>query len=275
MLGKKFLLLTLIVLISLLPSFSEDITREFTITAVLPNTSGEETYSISVVDIRDGTISNAINKGDGIDLGRAVDLITGYKDMFAIDYTSNSTGPVTITVTLSPASKENDASSYIEYDYKCTPSMAFSSSDLTDLTPQDEWIKDGKSNFYGYSLKLPTEHLGDTITSFESTNEYNFVVNENYYQWVDVTQHYTGWVAFLHSKWQFPILLTDKLTYPENISIFWTDSNPLFSIIFKILAPLYGYADIQFIGFYSLLSLSLIFSKYSAMNFARKKAKSL
>lgn len=185
MLGKKFLLLTLIVLISLLPSFSEDITREFTITAVLPNTSGEETYSISVVDIRDGTISNAINKGDGIDLGRAVDLITGYKDMFAIDYTSNSTGPVTITVTLSPASKENDASSYIEYDYKCTPSMAFSSSDLTDLTPQDEWIKDGKSNFYGYSLKLPTEHLGDTITSFESTNEYNFVVNENYYQWVD------------------------------------------------------------------------------------------
>ena len=78
-----------------------------------------------------------------------------------------------------------------------------------------------------------------------------------YYQWVDVTQHYTGWVAFLHSKWQFPILLTDKLTYPENISIFWTDSNPLFSIIFKILAPLYGYADIQFIGFYSLLSLTL------------------
>lgn len=78
-----------------------------------------------------------------------------------------------------------------------------------------------------------------------------------YYQWVDVTQHYTGWVAFLHSKWQFPILLTDKLTYPENISIFWTDSNPLFSIIFKILAPLYNYADIQFIGFYSLLSLTL------------------
>lgn len=185
MLGKKFLLLTLIVLISLLPSFSEDITREFTITAVLPNTSGEETYSISVVDIRDGTISNAINKGDGIDLGRAVDLITGYKDMFAIDYTSNSTGPVTIKVTLSPASKENDASSYIEYDYKCTPSMAFSSSDLTDLTPQDEWIKDGKSNFYGYSLELPTENLENTIASSEVTNAYKFIVEENYYTWVD------------------------------------------------------------------------------------------
>ena len=78
-----------------------------------------------------------------------------------------------------------------------------------------------------------------------------------YYQWIDVTQHYTGWLAFLHSKWQFPLLLTDRLTYPENISIFWTDSNPLFSIIFKILAPLYGYANIQFIGFYSLLSLTL------------------
>lgn len=78
-----------------------------------------------------------------------------------------------------------------------------------------------------------------------------------YYQWLDVTQNYTGWLAFLNSKWQFPILLTDKLIYPESISIFWTDSNPLFSIIFKILAPLYGYANIQFIGFYSLLSLTL------------------
>lgn len=78
-----------------------------------------------------------------------------------------------------------------------------------------------------------------------------------YYQWIDIAQNYTGWLAFLHSKWQFPLLLTDRLTYPENISIFWTDSNPLFSIIFKLFSPLYNYADIQFIGFYSLLSLTL------------------
>ena len=78
-----------------------------------------------------------------------------------------------------------------------------------------------------------------------------------FYQWLDVAQHYTGWLAFLHSPWQFPLLLTDKLTYPENISIFWTDSNPLFSIIFKILAPVYNYANIQFIGLYSFISLIL------------------
>ncbi len=78
-----------------------------------------------------------------------------------------------------------------------------------------------------------------------------------YHQWMDVAQNYTGWLAFLHSKWQFPLLLTDKLTYPGNISIFWTDSNPLFSIIFKLLAPIYNYANIQLIGFYSLLSLIL------------------
>ena len=185
MLSKKLLLLTLIVLISLFPSFSEKVTREFTITAVLPNTSGGETYSISVVDIRDGMISNAINEGETIELGRAVDMLTGYKDMFAIDYTSNSTGPVTITVTLSPARKEDD-SSYIKYDYKCTPSMVFSSSDLTELTPGDEWIKDdGVAYFYGYSLELPTENLENTIASSEVTNAYKFIVEENYYTWVD------------------------------------------------------------------------------------------
>lgn len=181
MLGKKFLLLTLIVLISLLPSFSEDITREFTITAVLPNTSGEETYSISVVDIRDGTISNAINKGDGIDLGRAVDLITGYKDMFAIDYTSNSTGPVTITVTLSPARKE-DVSSYIVYYYNCTPSMSISSHDLM-MTPDTEWIKDGESHYCGYSFVLPTEQNDVKIESSDSINSYLFSVRKSYYRW--------------------------------------------------------------------------------------------
>lgn len=78
-----------------------------------------------------------------------------------------------------------------------------------------------------------------------------------YHQWMDVAQNYTGWLAFLHSKWQFPLSLTDALTYPGNISIFWTDSNPLFSIIFKLLAPIYDYANIQLIGFYSLLSLIL------------------
>lgn len=181
MLGKKFLLLTLIFLISLFPSFSEKVTREFTITAVLPNTSGEETYSISVVDIRDGTISNAINKGDGIDLGRAVDLITGYKDMFAIDYTSNSTGPVIITVTLSPARKE-DASSYIVYYYNCTPSMSISSHDLM-MTPDTEWIKDGESHYCGYSFVLPTEQNDVKIESSDSINSYSFSVRESYYQW--------------------------------------------------------------------------------------------
>lgn len=78
-----------------------------------------------------------------------------------------------------------------------------------------------------------------------------------YHQWMDVAQNYTGWLAFLHSKWQFPLSLTDALTYPGNISIFWTDSNPLFSIIFKLLAPIYDYANIQFIGLFSLLSLTL------------------
>lgn len=66
------------------------------------------------------------------------------------------------------------------------------------------------------------------------------VLNPEYTLWLysagsDLTQHYLGWMAFRNSDWTFPIGLTDQLSYPEKISIVFTDSIPLFAVTFKLL----------------------------------------
>lgn len=78
------------------------------------------------------------------------------------------------------------------------------------------------------------------------------VLNPEYTSWLysagsDLTQHYLGWMAYRNSDWSFPIGLTDQLSYPEKISIVFTDSIPLFAVAFKFLGSV----------LYRLFSLSL------------------
>lgn len=65
------------------------------------------------------------------------------------------------------------------------------------------------------------------------------ILNPFYTDWLlnggDLTQHYLGWEFYRKSKWLFPIGLTDQLSYPINNSVMYTDSIPVFAVIFKVL----------------------------------------
>ena len=75
---------------------------------------------------------------------------------------------------------------------------------------------------------------------------------------VDNMQHYQGWMAYRHSDWHFPYIgLIDGIIYPDNISIIYTDSAPLFAFIFKLLSP-YLPETFQYFGIFGLLSAFLL-----------------
>ncbi len=68
----------------------------------------------------------------------------------------------------------------------------------------------------------------------------------------DIVQHYSGWLFFKNSGWQFPLGVTTSIDAPYGSSISFSDSIPLVSILFKLFAPLMP-ASFQFFGIYSLL----------------------
>ena len=65
------------------------------------------------------------------------------------------------------------------------------------------------------------------------------ILNPFYTDWLitggDLNQHYLGWEFFRKSEWFFPIGLTDQIAHPVKTSIIYTDSIPLFAVIFKLL----------------------------------------
>lgn len=95
------------------------------------------------------------------------------------------------------------------------------------------------------------------------------VLDPQYTSWLyaagaDLTQHHLGWMAFRNSGWSFPVGLTDQLSYPEKISIVFTDSIPLFAVAFKLLASvLYRLFAIslpenfQYFGLFGIITFSL------------------
>lgn len=66
-----------------------------------------------------------------------------------------------------------------------------------------------------------------------------YVLNPFYTDWLitggDLTQHYLGWEYFRRSEWLFPIGMTNQIAYPAESSVIYTDSIPLFAVIFKLL----------------------------------------
>ena len=73
---------------------------------------------------------------------------------------------------------------------------------------------------------------------------------------VDSLQHFLGWQAFRQTQWTFPIGLTNALSYPQAVSIVYTDSIPLLAIPFKLISPLLPVA-FQYIGLWDLLCYAL------------------
>ncbi|MCL2653018.1 MAG: DUF6311 domain-containing protein [Propionibacteriaceae bacterium] len=82
------------------------------------------------------------------------------------------------------------------------------------------------------------------------------VLDFRYTAWLmqgyDPTQHFTGWLFFRNSAWHFPIGLMDNIVYPNKVSVIYTDSIPLFAVLFKLFAPILP-ASFQYFGLFGLL----------------------
>ncbi len=72
----------------------------------------------------------------------------------------------------------------------------------------------------------------------------------------DFTQHYLGWKGFRNSAWTFPFGLMDQLTYPDKVSIIYTDSIPVFALIFKFLSPILP-NSFQYFGLWGIMTYAL------------------
>ncbi|MCM1181989.1 MAG: DUF6311 domain-containing protein [Roseburia sp.] len=86
------------------------------------------------------------------------------------------------------------------------------------------------------------------------------VLNPCYVDWLmsrtDLAQHYLGWCFYRAGDWTFPIGLTDRLAYPTETSIIFTDSVPLFAVLFKLLDPILP-TPFQYFGWWGLLCFML------------------
>ncbi len=72
----------------------------------------------------------------------------------------------------------------------------------------------------------------------------------------DLTQHYTGFMLYRSSDWQFPLGVGENLTYPYGSPVSFSDSIPIFAIVAKALSPMLP-ETFQYFGWFSLLSFSL------------------
>lgn len=86
------------------------------------------------------------------------------------------------------------------------------------------------------------------------------VLNPTYTDWLlegaDLSQHYLGWEAYRYSSWHFPLGMVDTLAYPNITSVIFTDSIPLFALIFKVLSPILP-GSFQYFGFWGILCFVL------------------
>ena len=67
----------------------------------------------------------------------------------------------------------------------------------------------------------------------------------------DLSQHYLGWELYRHSPLRLFIGKTNALAYPYSTSVIFTDSIPLFSVIFKLIIP-DKCGPFQFFGIWSI-----------------------
>lgn len=74
---------------------------------------------------------------------------------------------------------------------------------------------------------------------------------------MDLQQHYIGFCHFRNTPWHFPVGLVDSLSAPYSMSIVYTDSIPLFAVIFKIFSAVLP-VHFQYFGLFGILSFALM-----------------
>ena len=72
----------------------------------------------------------------------------------------------------------------------------------------------------------------------------------------DVTQHQLGWEFYRDSPAAFPVCLTDGLSSEGAVSCLYSDSIPLFALIFKPLSPLLP-DNFQYFGIWGVMCFAL------------------
>ena len=72
----------------------------------------------------------------------------------------------------------------------------------------------------------------------------------------DPLTHYLGWAFFRSADWSWPIGLNPQYGLELGSSILYSDSNPLFAYVFKLLDPLLG-EPFQYFGFWLFLCFVL------------------
>lgn len=68
------------------------------------------------------------------------------------------------------------------------------------------------------------------------------ILNPFYTDWLlaggDPSQHYLGWEFYRRSQWLWPLGMTDQMAYPLETSVIYTDSIPIFAVLFKLFRRL-------------------------------------
>lgn len=88
------------------------------------------------------------------------------------------------------------------------------------------------------------------------------ILNPCYTDWLltsedgDLTQHYLGWKFYRHAPWRFPFGMIDTMAYPNETSVIFTDSIPLFAFVFKVFRFLLP-VRFQYFGWFGLLCFML------------------
>ena len=88
----------------------------------------------------------------------------------------------------------------------------------------------------------------------------------------DLQQNYLGWVFYRNSDWKFPIGLFDTLSFPNNMSIIYTDSIPLLAVIFKLFSKWLP-ETFQYMGLWGCICFALqgSFGVIISMQFFKKR----
>ena len=72
----------------------------------------------------------------------------------------------------------------------------------------------------------------------------------------DILQHYTGWLFYRQSPLAFPMGVAQGINWPEGCAVTFTDSIPLFAVLFRLLSAWLP-ATFQYFGWFTLLCYML------------------
>lgn len=89
-------------------------------------------------------------------------------------------------------------------------------------------------------------------------------LNVQYDSWIfagyieeDIIQSYGGWMYFRHAPWTMPLGVANNISQPIGMSVAFTDSIPLLTVILKIFNPILP-ATFQYFGWYNLFNFIMM-----------------